>query len=80
MYYVETEKRKKKKFFSVVMTAFRIYFLSNLQIDHRAMVTIVILLYATSPVLILSFNLKPDPFGHLHPIPSLPTPGSFLQN
>ena len=51
------------------MRTFKIYSLSNFQIYSRVLVTIVTMLYVTSPVLIYSYNWKFFPFDHLHPFP-----------
>ena len=48
-------------FFSLMMRTFRIYLLSNFQIYHTAVLTIVIILYIISPVLIYLTA------GSLHP-------------
>lgn len=54
-----------KYVFSLVKRTFRIYFLSNFERYHTAVLTIVIMLYITGPALIYKQNL------------SLPPPSSF---
>lgn len=69
----DTKNRKKKKKVFLVMRTLRISSCSNLQINHTAVLTVIIMLHITSLVLIC--NWKCVPFGHFHlGPPSLITP------